>query len=68
MDFVPQYYSPESSMLTREIVDKAHEMGMKVLPWTVDSKQEALRLKGLGVDGIITDCPDSMAVWLGGGN
>lgn len=68
LDFVPQYYSPESSMLTRETVDKAHEMGMKVLPWTVDSKQEALRLKGLGVDGIITDCPDSMAVWLGGGN
>lgn len=64
LGFVPQYYSPESSMLTREVVDKAHEMGMKVIPWTVDSRQEALRLKYLGVDALITDCPDSMAVWL----
>ena len=64
LDFVPQYYSPESGMLTREVVDRAHEMGMKVLPWTVDTEQEALRLRELGVDAIITDCPDSMAVWL----
>jgi glycerophosphoryl diester phosphodiesterase len=28
---------------------------MKVIPWTVNTKEEIKRLKELGVDGIITD-------------
>jgi glycerophosphoryl diester phosphodiesterase len=44
-------------------VDKAmvqfcHEKGIKVIPWTVNSKEEMTALINLGVDGIITDYPD----------
>ncbi|MBA3674725.1 MAG: glycerophosphodiester phosphodiesterase, partial [Chitinophagaceae bacterium] len=32
--------------------------GMKIIPWTVNTKEEIERIKSLGVDGIITDYPD----------
>jgi glycerophosphoryl diester phosphodiesterase len=31
---------------------------MKLIPWTVNDKEGIDKLKGLGVDGIITDYPD----------
>lgn len=37
---------------------------MKIVPWTVDERDEALRMKSLGVDAIITNRPDSMKVWI----
>lgn len=36
----------------------AHEKGIKVNPWTVNRDEDAIRLKNLGVDAIITDFPD----------
>lgn len=63
LDFVPEVYSPESRMVTEEVVKQAHDRGMKIVPWTVDDRDEALRLKSLGVDGIISNRPDSMMVW-----
>lgn len=65
LNFIPQVYSPESDMLTKEVMEKARAKGMEVAPWTVDDKTEAERLKKLGVDAIITNQPDSMMVWLG---
>lgn len=65
LDFTPQVYSPESHTLDAETVRKARERGMKIVPWTVDERDEALRMKSLGVDAIITNRPDSMQVWIG---
>ena len=65
LEFVPQVYSPESCMLTKEIAQKAKTMGMELAPWTVDDEKEALRLKNIGVEAIITNKPDSMMKWLG---
>lgn len=62
--FTPQVFSPESSMVTPELVKKVHAMGMQLVPWTVDNKEETLRLKALHVDQIITNKPDSMQIWL----
>ncbi|KAG6910557.1 hypothetical protein DXG01_009507 [Tephrocybe rancida] len=42
---------------TKAMVDRAHELGMKVVPWTVDRLNIADGLLELGVDGIITDNP-----------
>lgn len=65
LNFVPQVYSPESDMLTEEVVEKVRAKGMEAAPWTVDDRQEVERLKQLGVDAIITNQPDSVMIWLG---
>ncbi|MEH0060040.1 glycerophosphodiester phosphodiesterase family protein [Auritidibacter ignavus] len=50
---------PDYEMLvTREMVDEAHEAGLKVIPWTVNDPETMARLIDLGVDGMITDRPD----------
>lgn len=41
-------------------VDRAHEAGVLVNPWTVNDEVEIRRLIAAGVDGIITDEPDVM--------
>lgn len=50
--------SPDYRLVTgREFVDRAHALGLKVIPWTVDDAAEMRRQIGYGVDGIITDYP-----------
>jgi glycerophosphoryl diester phosphodiesterase len=39
------------------MVAEAHELGVTVLPWTVNTQADMERLMDLGVDGIITDYP-----------
>jgi glycerophosphoryl diester phosphodiesterase len=36
---------------------EAHRLGMKVFPWTINSKEEAAWLVRLGADGLVTDDP-----------
>ena len=45
-------------MASREIIDKAHDQGYRVLVYTVNDAHEAERLKEWGVDGLFTDRPD----------
>jgi len=40
------------------LLKKCHELGVKVIPWTVNEKGKIEELKAMGVDGIITDYPD----------
>ncbi len=58
LGFVPTVYSPHYSMITPELVKACHNKKMKVVPWTINTKEEIERIKSLGVDGIITDYPD----------
>jgi glycerophosphoryl diester phosphodiesterase len=51
-------YSPHYSLVTTELISKCHAAAMQIIPWTVNDKKEIERLKGLGVDGIITDYPN----------
>ena len=41
-----------------ELFDKAHDLGMLVNVWTVNSATEMMRAIGLGADFITTDQPD----------
>jgi len=41
-------------------IAEAHRLGLAVLPWTVDTRDEMQRLIAAGVDGIITDYPDEL--------
>jgi glycerophosphoryl diester phosphodiesterase len=35
-----------------------HQKKMRVIPWTVNEIRDMLSLKGMGVDGFITDYPN----------
>lgn len=45
---------------TRAVVEDAHAVGMRVIPWTVDDVPTMQSLVDIGVDGIITDHPDRL--------
>lgn len=49
--------SPYFKELSPQLVDEAHELGMKVVPWTVNSVRDMNMLIDMGVDGIISDKP-----------
>ena len=36
----------------------AHALGLTVIPWTVNTSEQIDSYVVLGVDGIISDCPD----------
>jgi glycerophosphoryl diester phosphodiesterase len=44
--------------ITSKIVEKAHDIGIKVIVWTPDSKSDMKKLIKTGVDGITTNRPD----------
>ena len=58
LGFVPDMYSPYYKTVTKNVVKDCHEKSMKIIPWTVDTKEEIDGLIEMGVDGIITDYPN----------
>ena len=53
-------WSPSLTGLTAQAVQEAHALGLKVIPWTVNSANDMQRLMDWGVDGLITDYPDRL--------
>lgn len=51
-------WAPEAAGLTPERVARAHQGGLRVVPWTVNDPAEMRRLIDWGVNGICTDRPD----------
>lgn len=51
------FYSihPYYTRIDKELVDFAHEKGLKVIVWTVNTRRAMKKLIEIGVDGIITD-------------
>lgn len=47
--------TPIFTEVTPELVAEAHELGIKVIPWTVNEAEDMDRMIDMGVDGIITD-------------
>ncbi len=58
LGYKPFILSPISSMVDADLVKKAHADGVKIIPWTANTKEEINRLKALKVDGIISDYPN----------
>ncbi|HEY3178048.1 MAG TPA: glycerophosphodiester phosphodiesterase family protein [Casimicrobiaceae bacterium] len=54
-------WSAQARSLSRDRIDDAHALKLKVLAWTVNDRAEMARLIDLGVDGLITDYPDRLA-------
>jgi glycerophosphoryl diester phosphodiesterase len=46
--------------LTPQALAEAKSLGLKVIPWTVNERQDMDRLIRAGVDGLITDYPDRL--------
>ncbi len=55
----------DHTLVTRDIVQRAHERGLTVAVWTVDEHEDLKRMIGFGVDTIITDYPDRLSGLLG---
>ena len=49
---------PRQDLVTRDLVDRAHDRGTRVVPWTVNDTQTMAELIDLGVDGLVTDQPE----------
>lgn len=56
--FLPEIYSPHFNIISKQLIEKCHKQGVKIVPWTVNSKDKMIDLIKKGVDGIITDFPD----------
>jgi glycerophosphoryl diester phosphodiesterase len=58
LGFIPTIYSPAYQLVDALLVRQCNEMGIQLIPWTVNDPAEAIRLRRLGVAGLITDYPD----------
>jgi glycerophosphoryl diester phosphodiesterase len=53
-------WHPRFKVLTREQVEMLHAAGVRVFPWTINTREEAERMLALGVDGLICNEPRVM--------
>ena len=54
------YVNPNYQLLNKKFIARAHAVGLKIMPYTVNDSQTAKKLIQLGVDGVITDIPDEI--------
>lgn len=59
-------WSPYFGDVTAPLVTEAHELGLRVVVWTVNKPEDMARMIELGVDGIISDRPDLLRQIAGG--
>lgn len=58
LGFIPEAYSPRYDLLSKDDITYLYQLGIRVIPWTVNSTEEMKTLIDMGVDGIITDYPN----------
>ncbi len=58
LGFNPAIYSPVYTSVTKAMIDECHKRNIRVIPWTVNKKEDIQQLKDIGVDGVISDYPD----------
>ncbi|TYP96891.1 glycerophosphoryl diester phosphodiesterase [Sphingobacterium allocomposti] len=58
LGFTPFIISPNFRLVTPDFLTQAKQRGIKIIPWTVNDKNEIKRLTSMGVDGIISDYPN----------
>ncbi len=46
------------SLLNKNIVKELHELGIKVITWTINDKKTLQKALDTGIDGVVTDRPD----------
>ncbi len=58
LGFKPDIYSPYFKLLSQDKINRLHEKSIKVIPWTVNQRDDMIQLKDWGIDGLITDYPN----------
>ena len=58
MDFRANAINPRHQLVSHELIQDAHSVGLKVFPWTVNDSQTMMKLFAIGIDGLISDFPD----------
>jgi glycerophosphoryl diester phosphodiesterase len=58
LNFIPSHYNLYHNYVTAETVTILQQKQIEVIPWTVNTLEEANRLERLGVKCIITDYPN----------
>jgi glycerophosphoryl diester phosphodiesterase len=59
LGFVPKKMHPFQDFVNAEMIKQAHAINSEVIPFTINQTKDMFDLIDLGVDGIITDYPDS---------
>lgn len=52
--------SPDYALVDKHLVDRAHSLGLRVIPWTVDDVDDMRAQIADGVDGMITNYPATL--------
>ena len=63
LGFVPAYYSINAPFINQELVDRCHELTIKLIVGNCDDYEEILRISRLGVNSLMSDFPME---WLSG--
>jgi glycerophosphoryl diester phosphodiesterase len=58
LGFKPSVYSPYFKLLSKDDIQYLQQQKIRVIPWTVNEENDIIRMRKLGVDGLITDYPD----------
>ncbi|WP_223270866.1 glycerophosphodiester phosphodiesterase [Subsaximicrobium wynnwilliamsii] len=58
LSFEPDVISPYFELLEAKWVSEYQQMGYQIIPWTVNTEADILRMLAFDVDGIISDYPD----------
>ncbi len=59
-----QIVSPNHEWLTESDVQQLHGIGVKLAPWTANSKEDWSKLRAMKVDAVITDNPHDLIQFL----
>lgn len=49
---------PHKAYISKKYVEAAHEAGLMINPWTINTEKEIIRCLDCGVDSVITDVPN----------
>ncbi|MBQ0079933.1 MAG: hypothetical protein KBS95_00075 [Alistipes sp.] len=61
LSFTPTWFSAQ--YLDKQIVQKAHLKGMKVIPWGMNSPERFLEILDMGADAMMTNYPNLALKW-----
>jgi len=58
LGFTPDIYSPDFSLVNKNLVNFCQKKNMLLIPWTVNKKKDIIAMLKMGVNGIISDYPE----------